>query len=207
MSQPYAIQLKAISKTFAQNSVFQNLTYGFPQQGVVVLTGANGSGKSTLLNMIAGMLPVDQGEICIYGATKQIDWARHVAFVPDHSPAYPFIRGREFLDLIASIRGLQASSYTNLVELFQMHSFLEIRFDAMSFGTAKKFTLISALMTQVPILILDEPTHGLDQAALEVLRVQLLRYSQHALVLMTCHDLHFQEQFSVQSIDIANLKI
>ncbi|MFX1825699.1 hypothetical protein [Acinetobacter sp. AS5] len=73
----------------------------------------------------------------------------------------------------------------------------------MSFGTAKKFSLISALMTDVPILILDEPSHGVDVKALQILKEKLNESSRNKMVLMTCHDLNMQQQMSTTFIDIA----
>ncbi|MEK5794820.1 hypothetical protein VXE63_22475, partial [Acinetobacter nosocomialis] len=80
----------------------------------------------------------------------------------------PFITGREFLAFIASLRQVPMIKALELVDLFTIQTFLDIRFDAMSFGTAKKFMLISAFMSNTSILIFDEPTHGLDSKSLQV---------------------------------------
>ncbi|MFZ0023398.1 ABC transporter ATP-binding protein [Acinetobacter sp.] len=203
------LQFRQLTKHFKNKILFENLDYQLSSCGLYTLVGANGAGKSTLLAMIAGMEPLSSGEIRVngYSSRQKRHIAAELAFVPDHTMAYPFITGREFLDFIASVRHLTPHSYSELIDDFGLNSFLDIQFQAMSFGTAKKISLISALMADVPILILDEPSHGLDAKSLQILKEKLNEAAKNKMVLMTCHDLNMQQQMSTIFIDIAEFSL
>lgn len=197
-----SIRLERVSKTFLQKPIFEDLNFTWQGSGIYSLIGENGAGKSTLLGMIAGLLDCDSGKIFINGQQCLLnnnEYKKLMAFVPDHCPIYSFMQGQEFLDLICSIRKLNPSVYQSYIEKFRLEDFLKTTFAEMSFGTAKKFLLISALMTEAPVLLLDEPNNGLDQAALQVFRQILIQQSKTKLILMSCHDQNFRE--SVNAID------
>lgn len=201
-SHEVSVRLEAVSKTFIQKPIFEGLNFTWQGSGIYSLIGENGAGKSTLLGMIAGLLDCDSGKIFINGQQCLLnnnEYKKLMAFVPDHCPIYSFMQGQEFLDLICSIRKLEPSVYQSYIEKFRLEDFLKTTFAEMSFGTAKKFLLISALMTEAPVLLLDEPNNGLDQAALQVFRQILIQQSKTKLILMSCHDQNFRE--SVNAID------
>ena len=197
-----SIRLEAVSKTFLQKPIFEDLNFTWQGFGIYSLIGENGAGKSTILSMIAGLLDCDSGKIFINGQQCLLnnqEYKKLMVFVPDHCPIYSFMQGQEFLDLICSIRKLNPSVYQSYIEKFRLEDFLKTTFAEMSFGTAKKFLLISALMTEAPVLLLDELNNGLDQAALQVFRQILIQQSKTKLILMSCHDQNFRE--SVNAID------
>ncbi|WP_010116785.1 ABC transporter ATP-binding protein [Acinetobacter sp. P8-3-8] len=197
-----SIRLERVSKKFLQKPIFEDLNFTWQGFGIYSLIGENGAGKSTILSMIAGLLDCDSGKIFINGQQCLLnnnEYKKLMAFVPDHCPIYSFMQGQEFLDLICSIRKLDPSVYQSYIEKFRLEDFLKTTFAEMSFGTAKKFLLISALMTEAPVLLLDEPNNGLDQATLQSFRQILIQQSKTKLILMSCHDQNFRE--SVNAID------
>ena len=197
-----SIRLENVSKQFLQKPIFEDLNFTWQGIGIYSLIGENGAGKSTLLSLIAGLLDCDSGKIFINQQQCLLnnqEYKKLMAYVPDHSPIYSFMQGQEFLDLMCSIRQLDPSVYQSYIEKFKLEGFLKTTFAEMSFGTAKKFLLISALMTEAPVLLLDEPNNGLDQAALQVFRQILIQQSKTKLILMSCHDQNFRE--SVNAID------
>lgn len=201
-----SIQLKNLSKSYAEKVIFQQLNYRWQGNGIFVLSGANGAGKSTLLQIIVGMDTVYQGQVLIHDQVcSQKQLAEHMSFVPDAMVAYPFLTGQDFLEFIASLRNISMSKAQVLIDAFQLQDFLQTRFDAMSFGTAKKMMLISAFMSDTSILVLDEPTHGLDVQSLNVLKELLLEAAQHRLILMTCHDVHLQQMLNAQHVNLYDL--
>ena len=197
-----SIRLENVSKQFLQKPIFEDLNFTWQGFGIYSLIGENGAGKSTLLSLIAGLLDCDSGKIFINQQQCLLnnrEYKKLMAYVPDHSPIYSFMQGQEFLNLMCSIRQLDPSVYQSYIEKFKLEGFLNTTFAEMSFGTAKKFLLISALMTEAPVLLLDEPNNGLDQTALQAFRQILIQHSQTKLILMSCHDQNFRE--SVYAID------
>ena len=201
-SHAVSIRLEEVSKKFLQKPIFERLSFTWQGSGIYSLIGENGAGKSTLFSLIAGLLDCDSGKIWINEQQCLLnnnEYKKLIAYVPDHNPIYSFMQGQEFLDLICSIRKLEPSGYQSYIEKFRLEDFLKTTFAEMSFGTAKKFLLISALMTEAPVLLLDEPNNGLDQTTLQVFRQILIQQSKTKLILMSCHDQNFRE--SVYAID------
>ena len=191
-----SIRLEKVSKKFLQKPIFERLNFTWQGSGIYSLIGENGAGKSMLFSLIAGLLDCDSGKIWINEQQCLLnnnEYKKLMAFVPDHCPIYSFMQGQEFLDLICSIRKLEPSVYQSYIEKFRLEDFLKTTFAEMSFGTAKKFLLISALMAEAPVLLLDEPNNGLDQATLQVFRQILIQQSKTKLILMSCHDQNFRE--------------
>ncbi len=203
------LRLKNITKSYAGHSIFHNLNLTWCEFGALAIIGENGTGKSTLLSMIAGLLESDQGRIYIneqeQGASND-EYKKLVAYVPDKSPVYDFIQGAEFLNLICSIRKLNADAYCKFISRFKLEEYLDLPFAQMSFGTTKKFLLIAALMTDAPVLILDEPNNGLDQASLQELKDILIEQSKTKLILLSCHDPAFRAALTSRIVDLEELK-
>lgn len=205
-----SLKLENIHKQYLQRNIFHNLNFSLYDNGIYRLIGENGAGKSTLLSMIAGMTAIDSGKIFIHGqqgTAHNADYQKLLAYVPDQSPIYDFMQGQEFLDLICSIRKLNVEAYKVLVEQFNLQKFLKITFAEMSLGTAKKFLLIGALMSDVKVLLLDEPNNGLDQASLNVLKNKLSELSSKCLILLTCHEDGFLTDLEVTQIQLADLTL
>lgn len=203
-----SLKLENLSKQYLQRNIFNNLNFTINGNGIYRLIGENGTGKSTLLTMVAGMTTVDSGKIWIHGqqcTAHNVDYQKMVAYVPDQSPIYDFMQGQEFLDLICSIRKLKVESYRGLAEQFNLQQFLKITFAEMSLGTAKKFLLVSALMSEVKVLLLDEPNNGLDQVSLNVLKNKLQELSSKCLILVTCHEDNFLVDLAVTPIRLSEL--
>lgn len=203
------VHLNAVSKKYLEKPIFENISFTWQGTGIYSLIGENGSGKSTLLSLIAGLLERDAGKILINDQECRLDnqeYKKLVAYAPDESPIYGFIQGQEFLDLICSIRKLQANCYQNYIQKFRLESFLNTTFAEMSFGTAKKFLLISVLMTDAKVLLLDEPNNGLDQVSLNAFRDILIENSQNRLILMSCHDGRFRESVGANETSLEELK-
>lgn len=204
-----SIRLENISKKYLEKPIFAGLNFTWQGTGIYSLIGENGAGKSTLLAMIAGMLDPDSGKIIINEQPCHLanqEYKKLVAYAPDHSPIYGFIQGQEFLDLICSIRKLTANCYQQYVQKFRLDSFLNSTFAEMSFGTKKKFLLISVLMTDAKVLLLDEPNNGLDKDSLLVFKEILLEQSQTKLILMSCHDQNFRDSLNVRNTFLEELK-
>ena len=141
-----SIRLENLSKKYLEKTVFSALNFSWQGKGIYSLIGENGAGKSTLLAMIAGLLDPDSGKIFINDQICSInnqEYKKLIAYAPDQSPVYDFMQGQEFLDLICCIHHLTEDCYKNYIQKFKLEIFLKTTFAEMSFGTAKKFLLVS----------------------------------------------------------------
>ncbi|HEY4200715.1 MAG TPA: ABC transporter ATP-binding protein [Devosiaceae bacterium] len=163
--------------------------------GAYALQGANGSGKSTLLRLLAGARQPTRGTVLIAGTDLDLkaEAARLLlSYVPDESPVYPFMTGREFLQFVAAAkRTTLGRAVQGLVSDFVLQPHLDTRFDAMSLGTQKKLLLAAAWIGEPRVMLMDEPSNGLDQATRDILAESLRATASTATVLYATHDADF----------------
>jgi ABC-2 type transport system ATP-binding protein len=168
--------------------VFEDLHLAFGA-GAVALVGRNGAGKSTLLALLAGIDAPHAGRVLVCGH----DLARGqgaraaLAWVPDASVAYDFMTGDEFLRMVQALRGC-AGPHAALLEGFGIAAYLGARFGDMSLGTRKKFMLAAGLMGDAQVVLMDEPTNGIDADARAFLIDQITTRAHQHLVLFSTHD-------------------
>lgn len=203
------IKVQQISKRRGDRTVFHRLNFSWSQPEIICVSGANGSGKTTLLSMLAGALPPDDGDILVFN--RSLVHQHHtatelIAYAPDDCPIYPFITGREWLAFVKSVRAVDVNTEQNLISGFGLQAHLDSQFGAMSLGTAKKCLLTSVLMCPAPLLILDEPTNGLDETSLEVLRHYLNQRQTNSLIILSCLDPMQQQHLGARSIELHTLE-
>ena len=188
------LEVTSLAMRFGAQVVFDQLSFSFAR-GAVALVGPNGSGKSTLISLLCGIDAPCAGTVRIGGH----DLARHparakarLAYVPDEPVAYEFMRGSEFLAMVDALRGrrdLRAAA--GLIEGLGLAPHMDKSFEAMSLGTRKKFMLLSGLMSPAPLLVLDEPTNGIDAGARDFLAAQIRDDGMQRLFFFSTHDEDF----------------
>jgi iron complex transport system ATP-binding protein len=208
-----AIELRGVSVVLDGRPVLADLTLTIPSGARLGLIGPNGSGKTTLLRTVAGLVR-HQGEIRIGntppGALTRRELARRIALVPQQpvvpagttvsdyvlmgrSPYIPYFatESRRDLDIVASV-----------LDHLDLNAFAERRLDSLSGGERQRAVLARALAQQAPVLLLDEPTTGLDvghqQQVLEL--VDTLRDDLDLTVVSAMHDLTLAGQFADQLV-------
>lgn len=200
------LRFERLCKTYGQRAIFHN-AYLNVNTGVYALQGPNGIGKSTLLSILANALPADDGEIWIdeISMTQEPLAARQqLSYVPDESPIYPFMTGRELLDFVAMAKKtLVGSEILDLVHGFGLDAHLHTRFKAMSVGTQKKFLLCAAWIGDPRVLLLDEPSNGLDINAKRYLSNLIQGKGKRDCILFSTHDTDF---LSATAANILNMK-
>jgi len=198
---PDILRLGAISKSFGKLCVLRDLSLRLPP-GSTVLVGPNGVGKSTLLAIIAGVEPPDQGGIEIAG----IDLRRHPArakrllsYVPDRPCVYRFLTGAEFVDLVLRLKGIRDDTrLQEILERFALKEFQEKRFGEMSLGMQRKHMMACAFVGSPALILMDEPTNGLDASAREVLMDLIRTHTRTGLFLCATHERSFIEALGAQ---------
>ena len=176
---------------FSGQVVFADLGFDFGP-GVVALMGENGAGKSTLLSLLAGITAPQAGRIVVAGhdlAGAPQRARAQLAYAPDESVAYEFMTGAEFLQMVLALRGQRAApALPVLIEGFGLQPHVGKRFGAMSLGTRKKFMLVSSLGSDARVVLMDEPTNGIDAQARDFLLGVFGRERHARLFLFSTHD-------------------
>ena len=174
-----SITLKNVSKHFKKRYVLSNLSIGIEKGSTFAIIGRNGAGKSTLLRIISSIMEPDNGMVYINGQeiiqnaakVKQV-----IGYLPDEDMHDPWLTGRENLDKRAKYLGLRHADFSRqvepLVKLFELEDELDNYPVTYSRGIKRRLDIIQVLMGNPEIVILDEPTMGLDYH----IRAVLLRY-------------------------------
>lgn len=183
---------------------------------ICVLLGANGAGKTTLLNMIAAQSPPSKGEISLF---EKPVWAdptgakRVLGFVPDADNDLPdYLTGREYLLFIAAVHHLSAEAagerIHSLLSRFDLVSAENRLIKGYSHGMKKKLQIAAALMHDPGLLVIDEPTNGLDPISVRILRDYLRSIATGTrAILLATHDLHFAQRLSDSIYIVARQRI
>lgn len=189
------IEIKNLRKNFGKVKVLEGVSLSITDHGIFAILGPNGSGKTTLIKSILGMVIPQGGEIEINGKDvkgkwdyrKDIDYLPQIAQFPDNLTVI------ELLNMIKNLRGKETKD-EELIKLFKLEPFLDKKLGNLSGGTKQKVNLVLSFMFDSPILILDEPTTGLDPVSLIHLK-DLIRKEKDAgkTILITTHIMDFVE--------------
>ena len=197
-----------VSKSYGSRRVLQDRTGRFAP-GAFALRGPNGIGKSTLLRVLAGVDEADGGDIVIDGRSLRAhpaDAKARLSYAPDECPVYPFVTGRELLAFVAWAKGCAiADNVIRIVERFGLARHLDTRCGAMSLGTQKKLMLAAAWIGDPAVLLLDEPSNGLDADARAVLIDLLAAQRETSVVFMSTHDKAFAEAIGAAVVEFETL--
>jgi heme-transporting ATPase len=185
------LEAEGLGVQFSGLALFSGLSFSYGP-GVVALMGENGAGKSTLLSLLAGVQPLQEGRISVKGhdmAASPQEARRQLAWVPDESVAYEFMSGDEFLRMVLALRAQgDAPALPGLLDGFGLSAHRGKRFGQMSLGTRKKFMLASGLASDAAVVLMDEPTNGIDADAKACLMERLREGRETRLFFFSTHD-------------------
>ncbi|TLU73974.1 ABC transporter ATP-binding protein [Lichenicoccus roseus] len=163
------VQLADVTKSFGARQALAGISFTVPAGQVCGLLGPNGAGKTTLFRLLMGVLKVTSGRVRVAGLDAfedRVSVMRQLGFLPDEPVFYAYLSGRELLQLSAAMHGLDvAATMARLaptVARLRMADQLDAYAEEYSRGTKKKLGLLLALLHQPRLLVLDEPTNGLD---------------------------------------------
>jgi len=158
-----------LHKSFGPKSVLTDITWQIPRGQISGLLGPNGAGKTTLFRLMMGLLKADSGALRVDGHdcfADRVMVKRLVGFLPDEPVFYSYLSGREILELSAGMHDLDPSAAVGrldgLIGRLGMQEAMGQYADDYSRGMKKKLGLLLALLHRPPLLVLDEPTNGLD---------------------------------------------
>lgn len=199
------IEIKQLKKRFGKLDVLKNIDLDLTGNGrVIAILGPNGSGKTTLIKSIMGMVIPDGGVITINGQNIHNEWLYRdkISYLPQIARFPENLKVREVIQLIKSLRSRQTREEL-LITLLGLESHLDKKLAYLSGGTRQKVNLTLALMYDNPLIILDEPTAGLDPVALIKFKDWMEKEKQAGkLILLTTHIMPLVEETADEIIFI-----
>lgn len=194
-----AIETRGLSRRFGERTAVDAVDLFVPERSVYGFLGRNGAGKTTTIRMLLGLLRADAGIARITGidvATDRLAAARRVGALLEAQGFYAHLTGRENLDLSRRLLGLPASEPDRVLEVVEMAAHAGRRVADYSLGMRQRLGLARAMLGAPPVLILDEPTNGLDPEGIADMRrfLRELPDRANATVLLSSHLLGEIEQ-------------
>jgi Cu-processing system ATP-binding protein len=161
------IEIKKICKRFGKLTVLDQLDLEIRQGGIFAVLGPNGSGKTTLIKCVLGMVIPNSGEISIKGVSVLRKWAyrNEIDYLPQIANFPANLTVIELIEMVKNLRPKSANE-RELIQLFELESYLKKKLGNLSGGTKQKVNLVLTFMFDSDLIILDEPTNGLDPVSL-----------------------------------------
>lgn len=190
------LELENVSKSFGAKKVLQNISFSVAKGQLAALLGENGAGKSTLLKIISGFIDADLGRVQIQGvdlASARLPYLQKIGYVKEITSLYDEMSVIEFLQLVAELRNLDISRKEDKIkEVIGNMDLSDVLFQScgtLSKGYRKRVELAGVLLSSPDVLLLDEPTEGLDPNQKFALRKIIKAYAREHIVIVSTHTL------------------
>ena len=204
------INIRNLTKVFGAKRAVDGVSFTVERGEVLGFLGPNGAGKSTTMRMITGYIPPTAGTLTIGGydmVDTPIPAKRLIGYLPENAPAYTDMTVHGFLDFIAGMRGLRGaarkSAIQRVVELCFLQSVLHQNVDTLSKGYRHRTCFAQSIIHDPDVLILDEPTDGLDPNQKHEVRRLINELSKDKLVIVSTHILEEVDAVCTRAIVIA----
>lgn len=199
------LDVQNISKKFGNKTALEDISFTVEQGQIVALLGENGAGKSTLLRLISGYYEANSGQIVLNGETlsnNRLSYLRSLAYVPEISSLYGEMTVTDFLFFMAQIRQIAdemvLKKMRRVMRQLQLQDVMEQKCETLSKGYKKRVELAAALLAEPQILLLDEPTEGLDPNQKQILCDIIKHYALEHTVIISTHTLEDVEALATQ---------
>jgi ABC-2 type transport system ATP-binding protein len=208
------ILINNLSKSYGNVKALENASLSIQKGEIVGLLGPNGAGKTTLIKIITGYLQPDAGsvsveELDIIEDTEKIQ--KRIGYLPENAPLYPELTVLEYLQMIANLRQIapdeQNGAILYALKAVSLENVINRRIGQLSKGMRQRVGLAQAIIHKPEILILDEPTVGLDPTQIVEIREMIKRLSKHSTILFSTHILSEVEAICDRVVMIMNGKI
>jgi ABC-2 type transport system ATP-binding protein len=169
-NQPSAlVEIDSVTKSFGHKLALKDVTFSVPSGQICGLLGPNGAGKTTLFRLLMGILKATEGRLLIDGRDafeERVEVKRLIGFLPDEPMFYSYLSGREVLELSAAMHGLDVRATMDriapIMAKLRLAEDIDNYAEDYSRGMKKKLGLLLAMLHEPKLLVLDEPTNGLD---------------------------------------------
>jgi ABC-2 type transport system ATP-binding protein len=209
------IDVKGLVKTYGAKRAVDGVSFSVKRGEILGFLGPNGAGKSTTMKMITGFLRPDSGTAIVDGIDVSKDPVAvksRLGYLPENAPAYPEMTVAEFLGFIAEVRGYREASarkaqVQRAITLTHLESVRSQTIETLSKGYKQRVGFAQALLHNPPVLILDEPTDGLDPNQKNEVRLIIKNMAAEKAVILSTHILEEVEAICTRVIIISRGKI
>ena len=193
------LQVQNLKKSFGSKVVLNNLSFSIRYNSIYGLLGPNGAGKTTTINILCNLLDADAGKILMDGNNLFNKGRHHIGVVPQEISIYQDLTCKENLKFFAKIYGLKETEKTNrisrLINMFNLTEYENTRVNQLSGGWQRRINIAVALVNSPSLLIMDEPTAGLDvEARHDLWKLINTLITNGMSILLTTHQLEEAEQ-------------
>lgn len=200
------IQLINICKNFGEKKALKDVSFNI-ENGINGLIGANGAGKTTLIRLLISYYRPSSGKLVIYDDTgtelkfkNNPDWKDNIGYLPQIFQGISYFTVNEFIDYISLLKNMDLKDTVTrkkrLMEIFSLTEFSNKKLKNLSGGTLRRVGIVQALINDPKILILDEPSAGLDPRQRIVLKNFLNNYAEDKIVILSSHIISDVEDIS-----------
>jgi ABC-2 type transport system ATP-binding protein len=210
----FMIKVENLAKSFGPKRAVDGVSFAVEKGEVLGFLGPNGAGKSTTMRMITGFIPPTEGRVTVGGfdiVNQPIEAKKLIGYLPENAPAYTDMTVYSFLNFIAELRGLagedRKKAIHRAVELCFLESVLHQSVDTLSKGYRHRTCFAQSIIHDPPVLILDEPTDGLDPNQKHEVRGLIKRMGESKVIVFSTHILEEVEAACTRAIIIDRGKI
>lgn len=185
-----SLQIINLNKYFGEQKALNNINIEINENEIIGLLGPNGAGKSTLMKSITGTLKLDNGQIIFNGKAidqNEIDAKKKIGFLPENNPLYLEMYIREYLLFVSNIHNIPSSRVDEVIELVGITPEKSKKISQLSKGYKQRVGLAQAILHEPDLLILDEPTNGLDPNQILEIRNVIKEIGQKKTVILSTH--------------------
>lgn len=184
------LKVENLCKDYGEIRASDNLNFQAYKGDIIALLGPNGAGKSTLMNMIAGYLAPTSGKIAVMGkdiAVYPLKSKENIGFLPEGAPLYPDLSVKRFLKYMAELRGVDKKCLNEVIEQANIKEVLNQKIETLSKGYQRRVGFAQSILSNPPILLLDEPTDGLDPNQKDYIRALIKQMAENKTILISTH--------------------
>ena len=185
-----SLEIKNLTKKFGEQTALNNINIEIKKNEIIGLLGPNGAGKSTLMKSIVGVLKIDEGEIIFNGQNiteNEIQAKQNMGFLPENNPLYNEMYVREYLQFVGDIHKTSKEKVDEIIDLVGITPEKSKKISQLSKGYKQRVGLAQAILHAPDLLILDEPTNGLDPNQIIEIRNVIKEIGKEKTVILSTH--------------------
>lgn len=185
-----SLHIQNLTKKFGEQIALDDINISIDKNEIIGLLGPNGAGKSTLMKSIAGVQNFDEGQILFNNndiAKNAIECKKKIGFLPENNPLYQDMYVKEFLKFVANIHNISNDRINQVIDLVGITPEKSKKISQLSKGYKQRVGLAQAILHEPDLLILDEPTNGLDPNQIIEIRNVIKEIGKEKTVILSTH--------------------